>query len=144
VVQLSATSSGAAASDADVARRFVRVFLQLTAGTATTDSATRSSEYSHARQTHRELDRDPNATTTSPSCGGDATSRDSDASRTGKLLLSRISASCWGTLTPPTVFPFLFFFFILSLFSIYVRCPSYRGLSLPLLFLIAHRFCDIV
>jgi hypothetical protein len=39
----------------------------------------------------------------------------------------------------------VFTFFILYLFSIYVRCLSYRGLpSLPLLFLIAHRFCDIV
>ena len=41
--------------------------------------------------------------------------------------------------TPNGVYFFLFFRFF-----IYVRCLSYRGLTLPLLFLIAHRFCDIV
>jgi hypothetical protein len=134
VVQLSTTpSSGAAANDAIVASRFVRVILQLATDATTANRATRGSEYCHDGQ-GRKLDSDPNATATSSSWGSNAAPGFSDPSGAGKLLLSWISATYWRTLTLWIVIP------IINLFTTFL-CPldvTVQGLSFLLFILMAH------
>jgi len=141
MVQLSATpSSGAAATDANVARRFVRIILQCATGTATADCATRSRKYCDDGQ-GGELDADADATAASSSWGADAAPGHSDPSWTGELLLSRISAGYWCTLTLCLVIPIVNF---LALFSMFIRCYRTGPVLFTFCFLMAHSFCSHV
>lgn len=147
MVQLSTTpSSGATARDADVDRRFVRVVLQLATSTTTAECATCGSEYRHDGQ-GRDLDGEPDATTTSSAWGGNPAPGYSDPSRAGKLLLSRLSAGHWGTLTLTIVIPIINF---LSLF-LCVRCYHtgachfyYFCLTWLVVFVAPRRGCTVI
>jgi len=144
VVQLSATpgptGAGAAAGDPDGARSFVRVVFQLAAtaaaaAAAAAERAARGGEYrdGDTRQGRRgELDGDPDSAATSSPCGGHAATGNSDADGAGKLLLSRVSAGCWGALTAPWMDGWIVFVFVFSCY--FIKFVSFSPLHVSPLF----------